>query len=168
VSAGGSTSNSITQIGEQGTVSLDVKQEVNDIGENEPSPINSPRIKKRDAETSVVLLNNQTLILGWLIQNKRTKIRAGIRFRNRIPVLGYLFGSTEEKIEGAELPMLITPRMVRTVVDPARITKQMRRGARPRSSSLSSWLPRSRRQRSSHCRRRPRPARGVSPGHIAF
>ena len=143
VSAGGSTGNSITQaveykdagiiltvtprIGERGTVALDVKQEVNDVGANEPPPINSPRFTKREAETSVVLLNNQTLVLGGLIQNTRTYIKTGIPFFNRIPVLGYLFGSTEERIEKRELLLLITPRVVGTAVDAARVTEQMRK-----------------------------------------
>jgi general secretion pathway protein D len=143
VSAGGNTGNSITQaveykdagiiltvtprIGELGTVALDVKQEVNDVGANEPPPINSPRFTKREAETSVVLLNNQTLVLGGLIQNTRTYIKTGIPFLNRIPVLGYLFGSTEERIEKRELLLLITPRVVGTAVDAARVTEQMRK-----------------------------------------
>jgi len=143
VAAGGFTGNSITQtveyrdagiiltvtprIGEQGTVALDVKQEVNEVGENEPPPINSPRFTKREAETSVVLLNNQTLVLGGLIQNKRTRIRVGIPFLSRIPILGYLFGSVENKIEKTELLLLITPRTVGTAMDAARITDQMRR-----------------------------------------
>jgi type II secretory pathway component GspD/PulD (secretin) len=80
----------LTQIGEQGTVSLDVKEEVNDVREAELSPINSPRIKNREADTSVVPLKNQTLVLGGLIQSKRAFIRTGIPFLNRIPVLGYL------------------------------------------------------------------------------
>jgi general secretion pathway protein D len=144
VAAGGFTGNSITQtveyrdagiiltvtprIGEQGTVALDVKQEVNEVGENEPPPINSPRFTKREAETSVVLLNNQTLVLGGLIQNKRTRIRIGIPLLHRIPILGYLFGSVENKIEKTELLLLITPRMVGTALDAARITGEMRRG----------------------------------------
>ncbi|HEY7041132.1 MAG TPA: type II and III secretion system protein, partial [Methylomirabilota bacterium] len=115
------------RIGEQGTVALDVKQEVNEVGANEPPPINSPRFTKREAETSVVLLNNQTLVLGGLIQNRRTNIRIGIPFLNRIPILGYLFGSTEERIERTELILLITPRTVGTPGDAARITDQMRR-----------------------------------------
>jgi general secretion pathway protein D len=143
VAAGGFTGNSITQtveyrdagiiltviprIGEQGTVALDVKQEVNEVGENEPPPINSPRFTKREAETSVVLLNNQTLVLGGLIQNKRTRIRIGIPWLSRIPILGYLFGSVEHKIEKTELLLLITPRAVGTALDAARITEQMRR-----------------------------------------
>jgi general secretion pathway protein D len=143
VATGGITGNAITQtveyrdagiiltvtprIGEQGTVALDVKQEVNEVGENEPPPINSPRFTKREAETSVVLLNNQTLVLGGLIQNKRTRIRIGIPWLSRIPILGYLFGSVEEKIEKTELLLLITPRTVGTALDAARLTDQMRR-----------------------------------------
>jgi general secretion pathway protein D len=143
VATGGITGNAITQtveyrdagiiltvtprIGEQGTVALDVKQEVNEVGENEPPPINSPRFTKREAETSVVLLNNQTLVLGGLIQNKRTRIRIGIPRLSRIPIVGYLFGSTEYKIEKTELLLLITPRTVGTALDAARLTDQMRR-----------------------------------------
>ena len=143
VATGGITGNAITQtveykdagiiltvtprIGEQGTVALDVKQEVNEVGENEPPPINSPRFTKREAETSVVLLNNQTLVLGGLIQNKRTRIHIGVPWLSRIPILGYLFGSVESKIEKTELLLLITPRTVGTALDAARITDQMRR-----------------------------------------
>jgi general secretion pathway protein D len=143
VATGGITGNAITQtveyrdagiiltvtprIGEQGTVALDVKQEVNEVGENEPPPINSPRFTKREAETSVVLLNNQTLVLGGLIQNKRTRIRIGIPWLNRIPILGYLFGSVQTTIEKTELLLLITPRAIGTALDAARISEEMRR-----------------------------------------
>ena len=114
------------RIGEQSTVALDVKQEINDVGDPVP-PTNSPEFKKREAETSVVLLNNQTLVLGGLIQNRRTLIKNGIPFLSRLPVVGYLFGFTEEKIEKIELLLLITPRVVGTAVEAARITEQMRR-----------------------------------------
>jgi len=142
VATGGTTGNSITQtveykdagiiltvtprIGEQGTVALDVKQEVNEVGENEPPPINSPRFTKREAETSVVLLNDQTLVLGGLIQSRRTRVRIGVPWLSRIPILGYLFGSVEDKVEKTELLLLITPRTVGTPLDAARITEQMR------------------------------------------
>ena len=75
----------------------------------------------------MVLLNNQTLVLGGLIQSKRTFIRTGIPFLNRIPVLGYLFGSTEETIEKTELLAPHHPARGRHAGDAARITKQMRK-----------------------------------------
>jgi general secretion pathway protein D len=143
VATGGITGNAITQtveyrdagvvltvtprIGEQGTVALEVKQEVNEVGQNEPPPINSPRFTKREAETSVVLMNNQTLVLGGLIQNRRTSTQNGVPFLHRIPVIGFLFGFKEERIEKTELVLVITPRVVGTALEAARITDEMRR-----------------------------------------
>ena len=113
------------RIGEQGTVALDVKQEVNDVGDPVP-PTNSPEFRKREAETSVVLLNNQTLVLGGLIQNRRGYVKTGIPFLNKIPVIGYLFGTTTERVEKTELILLITPRVIGTAIDASRVTDQMR------------------------------------------
>jgi general secretion pathway protein D len=113
------------RIGEQGTVALDVKQEFNDVGPP-VAPTGSPEFLKREAETSVVLLNNQTLVLGGLIQNRRSIVKSGIPFLVKIPVFGYLFGSTSEQLTKTELILLITPRVVGTALDAARVTDQMR------------------------------------------
>ena len=115
------------RIGEQGTVALDVKQEVNDILSQTFGQTGSPAFSKREAETSVVLLNNQTLVLGGLMQNKRTVNKTGIPYLNKIPVVGYLFGNTSESINKTELLLLITPRVVGTPLDASRITDQLRR-----------------------------------------
>jgi general secretion pathway protein D len=114
------------RIGERGTVALDVKQEVNDIGAAQP-PTGSPIIIKREAETSVVLLNSQTLVLGGLIRDKRTTVNRGVPMLKDIPILGYLFGFKENKVEKTELLMFITPRVVGTALDAARITDEYRR-----------------------------------------
>src|SRR5262249_24061275 len=114
------------RIGERGTVALDVKQEVNSVGPPVP-PTNSPSFIKREAETSVVLLNNQTLVLGGLIQDTVTNNDQGIPYMKSIPILGYLFGFKEKKLAKTELLLLITPRVIGTAVDAARITNEMRR-----------------------------------------
>ena len=51
------------RISDKRVVALDVKQTVNDVGDPRP-PSLSPDIIKREAETSVVLRDNQTLVLG--------------------------------------------------------------------------------------------------------
>ncbi len=122
------------RIGERGTVALDVKQEVNDIGPNQP-PTFSPIIIKREAETSVVLLNNQTLVLGGLIRDKRTLDDRGIPLLKDIPILGYLFGFKENRVEKTELLMFITPRVIGTALDAARVTDEYRR-VTPRSRGV--------------------------------
>jgi general secretion pathway protein D len=114
------------RIGERGTVALDVKQEVNDIGNPEP-PTGSRRIIKREAETSVVLVNNQTLVLGGLIRERRAIEDRGIPFLKNIPLIGLLFGAKVNTTTRTELLLLITPRVVGTALDAARITDQMRR-----------------------------------------
>jgi general secretion pathway protein D len=114
------------RIGEQGTVALDVKQEVNSVGQREP-PTQSPRIIKREAETSVVLVNNQTLVLGGIIRETRTIDDHGVPYLKNIPILGYLFGKKEVTIEKTELLILITPRVIGTPIDAARVTEEMRK-----------------------------------------
>jgi general secretion pathway protein D len=114
------------RIGERGTVALDVKQEVNSVGPN-VQPTNSPSFIKREAETSVVLLNNMTLVLGGLIQDTVTLDNRGIPFLRDIPVFGYLFRFTGRQVAKTELLLLITPRVVGTAVDAAKITNEMRR-----------------------------------------
>jgi general secretion pathway protein D len=114
------------RIGERGTVALDIKQEVNSVGAAVP-PTNSPSFVKREAETSVVLLNNQTLVLGGLIQDKLTTDDRGVPLLKNIPIIGYLFGFKEKKLEKTELLLLITPRVVGTAIDAARITEEMRK-----------------------------------------
>ena len=115
-----------SRIGERGTVALDVKQEVNDVGLPQP-PTGNPDFIKREAETSVVLVNNQTLVLGGLISERRDNIQRGVPFFKNIPVIGYLFGFTEKIIDRRELLLLITPRVVGTALDAQRITDEMRK-----------------------------------------
>jgi general secretion pathway protein D len=128
------------RIGERGTVALDVKQEVNDIGEN-IAPTNSPSIIKREAETSVVLLNNQTLVLGGLINDKRDRTTRGIPYLKDIPILGYLFGAKIDTVDKTELLILITPRVIGTAADAAKVTDAYRRANPQVNESLREGVP---------------------------
>jgi general secretion pathway protein D len=114
------------RIGERGTVALDVKQEVNDVASTTVGVTTSPTIIKREAETSVVLVNNQTLVLGGMIQQKRTTDSTGLPFLKNIPILGYLFGTKSVQLNKTELIILITPRVIGTAIDAVRLTDEMR------------------------------------------
>jgi general secretion pathway protein D len=136
------------RIGERGTVALDVKQEVNDVGAPE-APTGSRRINKREAETSVVLVNNQTLVLGGLITDRRSFEKRGVPILNKIPFLGYFFGFEDRASNKRELLILITPRVVGTTLDASRITDEMRHAtpdldraiqSAPRAP-ISNWPP---------------------------
>ena len=75
----------------------------------------------------MVLLNNQTLVMAGLIQDRRGAADRGIPVLSRIPFIGFLFGFKERTTEKRELILLITPRVVGTPLDAQRITDQMRR-----------------------------------------
>ncbi len=97
-------------------VALDVRQEVSDAVENTISGTQSPIFTKRVAETSVVVGEHETLVLGGLIEERKVQGREGIPGLSRIPILGYLFGTTTEAVRKTELMILVTPRIV---LDPA-------------------------------------------------
>jgi general secretion pathway protein D len=128
------------RIGEKGTVALDVKQEVNDIGAAEP-PTGSRRIIKREAETSVVLVNNQTLVLGGLIRERTALEDRGLPLLKDIPLLGYLFGAKVRTTNKTELLIVITPRVIGTALDAARVTDDMMR-SNPEAGASMRYAPR--------------------------
>jgi general secretion pathway protein D len=117
------------RISDRRVVALDVKQTVNDVGDPRP-PSGSPDIIKREAETSVVLRDNQTLVLGGLIRTRRASTKQGIPWLSKIPVIGFLFGSTADRIERTELLLLITPRVIGDPSEGQEIYQQVR-GQRP-------------------------------------
>jgi general secretion pathway protein D len=117
------------RISDKRVVALDVKQTVNDVGDPRP-PSFSPDIIKREAETSVVLRDNQTLVLGGLIRTRRASTKQGIPWLSKIPVIGFLFGATVDRIERTELLLLITPRVIGDPSEGQEILEQVR-GQRP-------------------------------------
>jgi general secretion pathway protein D len=117
------------RISDKRVVALDVKQTVNDVGDPRP-PSFSPDIIKREAETSVVLRDNQTLVLGGLIRTRRASSKQGIPWLSKIPVIGFLFGATVDRIERTELLLLITPRVIGDPSEGQEIYEQVR-GQRP-------------------------------------
>lgn len=118
------------RISEKRLVALDVKQEVSDAIPNTLGGTQSPIITKRVAETSVVVADNQTLVLGGLLETRRTRDREGIPFLSRIPVLGYLFGQTTDVVKKTELLILITPRVVGDPAEAQALYQDLRRRSR--------------------------------------
>jgi general secretion pathway protein D len=117
------------RISDKRVVALDVKQTVNDVGDPRP-PSLSPDIIKREAETSVVLRDNQTLVLGGLIRTRRASTKQGIPWLSKIPVIGFLFGATIDRMERTELLLLITPRVIGDPSEGQDVYQQVR-GQRP-------------------------------------
>jgi len=72
-----------------------------------------PVLRTRKAETVVDLRDGQSLIIAGLIEQKDENVKTGIPGLKEIPLLGYLFRSTETRRTETELMIIVTPAMVR-------------------------------------------------------
>jgi len=113
-------------INEGGYVTLDVLQEVSDAQKTIVGGIDSPTIRKRVAKTTMVIRDNQTLVVGGLIQETRTNSRSGLPWLSKLPLIGFLFGSSEVSIKKTELVVLITPHVVNNVEEGELLTRQIK------------------------------------------
>ena len=94
---------------------MDITQEVSEPKSNTVSGIDSPIFLKRRVETTLVVKNNQTIIIGGLLENKSDNSESGVPFLQHIPGLGYIFGGKNKQYSKTELMIAITPRVVRSV-----------------------------------------------------
>jgi len=85
--------------------------------------IQSPTITNRKAQTSLVVQNGTTIVIGGLIGQESTRSVNGIPFLSGIPLLGYLFSDTKSSKLKNELIILITPHVV-TNINEAEIISQ--------------------------------------------
>ena len=69
-------------------------------------------------------------MLGGLIRTRRATTKQGIPWLSKIPVIGFLFGATVDRIERTELLLLITPRVIGDPSEGQEIYQQVR-GQRP-------------------------------------
>ena len=113
-------------INEGGFVTLDLNQEVSEAQTNTLGGTDSPIIRKRTAKTTMMVKDNQTLVIGGLILENRDGTREGLPWLSKIPVFGYLFGSTKATVRKTELVLLISPRVVNTVEEGDLLTQQVK------------------------------------------
>lgn len=111
------------QVNESGLVSLEISQEVSSLGDNVSIAGQAfASINKTEAQTNLVAQDGQTIIIGGLIREDATQTRTGIPFLSKIPILGYLFGSTVNEKTRNELIILITPHVMKTLEEAKGVT----------------------------------------------
>ena len=93
-------------------VTLDVVQEVSDATENKSSGIDSPTIRSRELQTTMVIPDGQTALLGGLIRTQEEEGYAGVPLLMDIPYLGVLFRNNSWDKTRTEIVVLITVNVV--------------------------------------------------------
>ena len=104
----------IPQVNSQGLVNLQILAEVSQRGANVTVGQDSyPSFDIRQAETTAVVQDRDTLAIGGIIAENRSRDRRGIPYLMDIPVVGRFFGTTSDSTRRTELIMLITPNVIR-------------------------------------------------------
>jgi type IV pilus assembly protein PilQ len=71
-----------------------------------------PQIDHRSLNTSVLVDNGQTVVLGGIYEITKTNTTAKVPGLGDIPILGYLFRSKKHSNNKAELLIFVTPRIL--------------------------------------------------------
>ncbi len=100
------------KISEGDFVKLDIYQEISAVSPTQTSGAADIIITKRSAQTSVVVKNSQTVVIGGLIQDRNTKNTTRIPFLADIPFLGALFRFNRDRGEKTNLLVFITPYII--------------------------------------------------------
>ncbi|NKB37189.1 MAG: type II secretion system protein GspD [Gammaproteobacteria bacterium] len=114
------------RVNNSGLVTMDIKQEVSNAIPTTSSTIDAPTIQQRQIESTVAISSGETIVLGGLILDSNTDNESGVPGLSRIPILGKLFGQTNNSSRRTELIVLITPRIVRNNIDAREITDEFR------------------------------------------
>lgn len=110
-------------------VSIKIFLEVSTLGAREQSGTTTAfRIGTRTAETLLSSRDGETQVLAGLIQDQDKRGLEGIAGLVDIPVLGRLFASQELTRDKTEIILLITPRIVRNVIQPNNFESEFHSG----------------------------------------
>lgn len=71
-----------------------------------------PRITTREADTTVIIPDGQTIVIAGLIKDDNTITISKVPVLGYIPIIGLLFSNRSKTIEQKELAIFITPRLM--------------------------------------------------------
>jgi general secretion pathway protein D len=121
-----------------GLVTLDIAQSVTDVG-----PVDTATQQRsfleRNVSSRVAIRSGESVVLGGLIRDNKSKGRNGIPLLMDIPVVGNLFSTSTTSGARTELLIFITPRVLENEQDLRDISREMR--ARMRGLTRFDDLP---------------------------
>ncbi len=102
------------QVSEGEYIKMDIYQEISAVKDaNNKGAAADITTTKRSAKTSVVVKNEETIVIGGLIQGKEQESISKVPFLGDIPLLGWLFRTKGTSVEKTNLIILLTPRIVK-------------------------------------------------------
>jgi general secretion pathway protein D len=121
----------VPTINKDGYVTFRILQEVSGLTtQTVEAALNAPIITIREAETSAIVRNGQTIVIGGLIDESAQRVESGVPILKDIPLLGALFKSRSVAQSRTELAIFVTPHVVLSDEEARRILDRERRRLR--------------------------------------
>jgi general secretion pathway protein D len=117
-------------------VRLEIDQEINDIADPDFEG-NGPSWSKRTIKTTVVVKDQQSIVIGGLMSTRDTYSESKVPLLGDIPILGYLFKQTNKSQTKTNLLVLLTPYVIKDQMD---IEAIVQRKVRERNEFVRSFF----------------------------
>ena len=112
----------LPQVNSKGLVNLEIRQEVSDVGDEAFGATGSPSFTTREVNTTLVVQNGETVLIGGIIDDRISHGRSGVPYLMDIPVLGRAFRSERDTVDRTELLITITPFVIRNREEARQVT----------------------------------------------
>ncbi len=99
------------KITEEGKISMEIKA-TNDRADYTRVVLLNPPIRKNEVESTVVIDNGDTVVIGGVNIDSDEKVDEGVPWLLRLPILGYLFKTQEVTKSRKQLLVFITPKIL--------------------------------------------------------
>ena len=111
-------------------VTIKVALEVSSVTDKVIGPQGSIayQVGTRQASTTLRLKDGETQVLAGLINDSESRSGSGVPGLHDLPIAGRLFGTTTDNRDKTEVVLLVTPRIVRNIVQPASMAAPMPSG----------------------------------------
>lgn len=106
-------------IHKDGFITMKIKPEVSSVVDNVTTSNNNtiPVVETSEAETTVMVRDGVTIVIGGLIKEESLRTTKTIPVLGKLPVLGMVFKSEDERVGKTELVIFLTPIIVTGDVD---------------------------------------------------
>ncbi|MCU0830237.1 MAG: type II secretion system secretin GspD [Rhizobiaceae bacterium] len=118
--------NVLPRITANGTINLQVQQEISSVARTNGGSTLTPTVSQRRISSTVQVQSGQTVMLGGLISERQERGRDGIPILGDIPILGEAFRSNRNAGTRTELIVLIRPQVIRDGADAQAVAEAMR------------------------------------------
>jgi len=114
------------QISGADSIRLQISQESSQVSTESVLTQQAITTYKRELKTSVVAGNDEIVVLGGLIDEKRNRSESKIPGFGDLPLIGWMFGTKSSSVNKTNLLLFIRPTIIRSQKDLIRVTTRAR------------------------------------------